>query len=135
MVFITNSPHQTQKVGKTLAKEIKEGDIVGIFGPLGCGKTTLLKGIFKGLGIKKSVRSSSFVLMQEYKLKKVNIYHYDLYRIKDKKELFNLGWPASSFIIFIEWAERVKDFLSFSIRIRLFYEGERRRKIKVEFLR
>jgi len=135
MVFITNSPHQTQKVGKNLAKEIKEGDIVGIFGPLGCGKTTLLKGIFKGLGIKKSVRSPSFVLMQEYKLKKVNIYHYDLYRIKDKKELFNLGWPTSSFIIFIEWAERVKNFLSFSVRIRLFYEGERRRRIKVEFLR
>ncbi len=135
MVFITDSPRETQKVGKALAKRIKEGDIVGIFGPLGCGKTTLLKGIFKGLGVKKLVRSPSFVLMREYKLKRVNIYHYDLYRIRNKKELLNLGWPKVSFIIFIEWAERVKDFLSFSIRMKLSYEGEKRRRIDVEFLR
>jgi len=135
MVIITDTFFKTQKVGKNLAKKIKINDIVGLEGPLGAGKTTLIRGLLRGLGVKKTIRSPSFVLVREYNLKRFTIYHYDLYRIKDKREFINLGWPSKPFIVLIEWADKVENFVQFSIKIKLNYLEERKRKIEIEFLR
>lgn len=135
MVIITTSHLQTQKVGKELAEKINLNDVVGLQGPLGVGKTTLIRGLLRGLGVKKTIRSPSFVLVREYNLKRFTIYHYDLYRIKDEKEFINLGWPSKPFIVLIEWADRVEDFVRFSVKINLDYLEETKRRIEIEFLR
>ena len=80
-IIITNSPENTRKFGKALSKQLKPGDVVCLKGELGSGKTTLTQGIAHGLGIKGFVRSSSFVIVNEYKSSKAKLYHIDLYRL------------------------------------------------------
>ncbi len=114
MQILTKNPQQTISLGKKIAKSLKEGDILALFGDLGSGKTTFTKGIAEGLGIdKRSVNSPSFVLVKEYK-GRIPFYHFDLYRIRNSIEIFNIGYEeylSSGGIIAIEWADRVKDVL------------------------
>ena len=111
----TTSEKETQKLAEKLAAKLKTGDVVCLYGDLGAGKTVFAKGIAKGLGIKKRILSPTFVLMRMYpfyrKSEKAILYHLDLYRTNDDK---NLGLDEifeSGGIILIEWAEKIKKFL------------------------
>ena len=70
MEFITNSPNETEEVGKNLVKKLKGGDIVLLNGDLGAGKSTFVKGIAMGLKIKRTINSPTFTLMNVYTLDK-----------------------------------------------------------------
>lgn len=88
--------------------------VVGLYGDLGAGKTTLTKAVGKILGIKRKLSSPTFVIIKRYKInnkKHKNLFHLDAYRLKNEKELINLGWEAiisnPENLIFIEWPENV----------------------------
>jgi tRNA threonylcarbamoyladenosine biosynthesis protein TsaE len=127
-VFITNSPEQTRKLGKILAKELRGGEIVCLMGELGSGKTTFAQGTLKGLGAKKPYTSPTFVVMKHYKLKAKskkrkataqnskleNIYHIDAYRVC-AKDVLALGWKEiianKKNTVIVEWAERIRKII------------------------
>ena len=90
--MITNSAKETMLVGEKLAKKLKPGDIIALSGNLGSGKTTFTKGVGKGLGVKypRRINSPTFVLIKEYD-GKMPLYHLDLYRLDDLKEIENLA--------------------------------------------
>src|SRR4030042_3430729 len=82
--YITKNSEETEKLGGSLAPSIKPPAIIALESDLGGGKTTLVKGLAKGLGIKENVVSPTFVLERIYRIPKrpYSLYHYDLYRIK-----------------------------------------------------
>jgi tRNA threonylcarbamoyladenosine biosynthesis protein TsaE len=104
---------------------------VHLSGPLGAGKTTLARGLLRGLGHAGRVRSPTFTLLEPYELATCNVIHLDLYRLADPGELEYLGLvdllsPGS--LVLVEWAERGGDRLPPpDLRIALDYDGEGRR--------
>ncbi len=115
MEFVTTRhPDQTLAVGERLGSALQPGDIVALDGDLGAGKTLLTKGIARSLGISDSdVTSPTFSLIHEYAAP-VPLYHFDLYRLEDPEELWNLGYEDYFFgqgICVIEWAERITAYL------------------------
>ena len=130
---ITNSSEETQLLGKELAKYLVKGSVVALFGELGAGKTTLIKGIAQGLGLKENeVTSPTFTYLHIYNGKK-DLYHFDLYRVEDAKQFFDMGFDehlTSGGICLFEWPEKVLPHLpSSTITISLNHEDEQRRKI------
>ncbi|HSR89251.1 MAG TPA: tRNA (adenosine(37)-N6)-threonylcarbamoyltransferase complex ATPase subunit type 1 TsaE [Candidatus Udaeobacter sp.] len=128
MQIITKSQSQTELFGKNLAAKLKGGDILLLSGELGAGKTSLVKGIAAGLGIKNEITSPTFTLMNVYPVKsgkagppsavfnRVNtLVHIDTYRLKDEKELSEIGVEdylgQANTICIIEWPEKIADLL------------------------
>lgn len=139
-IIKTKSERETFDFGKKLVKKLKGGDVVGLIGELGSGKTILIKGIANGLKIKKTITSPTFVLMKIYKTKTKNkikyLCHVDAYRVKNGAELINIGigdWLGKKNVLtVIEWAEKGKDILpkkSLIIRIKF---GKRKNERKIE---
>ncbi|MFH1198991.1 MAG: tRNA (adenosine(37)-N6)-threonylcarbamoyltransferase complex ATPase subunit type 1 TsaE [Candidatus Omnitrophota bacterium] len=114
MQIISKSPKETLHLGKRMSQLLKGGDIICLFGNLGSGKTVLTKGIAWGMGIKKEkVVSPSFVLIRQYTKVNPPLYHFDLYRLKDPKEIIDLGYEEYFYnggVAVIEWADRL-DYL------------------------
>ncbi len=109
------SEQETIKLGEVLGEVLEEGSIVALIGDLGTGKTTIAKGIVRGLGGREDdeVTSPSFVLVNQYQ-GRLPIFHMDLYRLMNPRELSELGWEEfafSSAVTLIEWAEKIKPFL------------------------
>ncbi|MBN1870135.1 MAG: tRNA (adenosine(37)-N6)-threonylcarbamoyltransferase complex ATPase subunit type 1 TsaE [Candidatus Omnitrophica bacterium] len=108
------SPEETKAFGKYLAKFLDKGDIVCLFGELGSGKTTLIKGIALGLDIDElKVNSPSFVLMNIYQ-GRLPLYHFDFYRLEDSKGIGSIGYDEFLYgdgVSVIEWADRLGLFL------------------------
>lgn len=115
MKVISRSFAETIKIGKGIAKNLKKGDIICLFGELGSGKTTLTKGLAAGLGVKiKDVLSPSFVLIREFPNTRLPLYHFDLYRLKKPEDISTLGYEEYFFadaVTVIEWADRLKYLL------------------------
>lgn len=133
--YITSSQEETFDVGYELGKKAKKGDIFGLIGDLGTGKTILAKGIAKGLGINEEITSPTFTLLEVYEAA-IPLYHFDLYRISDDSELENLFFEEYWYgdgVSVIEWAERAMKRLPNDIFIiKLEYTGKNRRKIIIE---
>ena len=132
----THSAKETYALGKIFSKSLIVGDVVVLRGPLGVGKTTFIKGILGGFGIKnRDILSPSFILIREYKKKGITINHIDLYRIKTKKELLSLGYNdyfyAPQAITLIEWGERIKHMLDKFIKVDIAFLNFNSRKIKL----
>jgi len=135
--FITDSAEQTVDVGVIIAKLLKPNTAIALCGQLGCGKTTLVKGIAAGLGIKSSlVVSPSFVLMREYKGGRLPLFHSDLYRLKDSKQVFELGvedYFRQNGILVIEWADKAEEFLPAEyLCICIFFLAKNKRRFKLK---
>ncbi|RKY32451.1 MAG: tRNA (adenosine(37)-N6)-threonylcarbamoyltransferase complex ATPase subunit type 1 TsaE, partial [Candidatus Omnitrophota bacterium] len=92
MQIISNSAAQTMKIGSKIAKRLEKGDIICLFGDLGSGKTIFTKGLGRGLGItEKKIISPTFIFVREHKAK-INLFHFDLYRLKDPEDISELGY-------------------------------------------
>ena len=133
--FISKSPGQTIALGARLARKLKKGDIVCLFGNLGTGKTTLTKGIAKGLKIRKeTVNSPTFILMNVYK-GKLPLFHFDLYRLDNLKEIAALGYEDFFYdngVSVIEWADKLKNLLPEDcVAVHFFMKGRDRRVIEL----
>ena len=111
-VFDTRSAAGTVALGRRIAKRLRPGDCVALAGPLGAGKTVLVRGIAVGLGLadERWVSSPSFVLVREYPAN-VPVYHLDLYRLSaPAAELADLGIEEmlQDGVVVIEWADRAQ---------------------------
>jgi len=142
MEIITKNAKETREFGEKIGsklvgsvgdKERSRGNIFGLVGDLGSGKTTFVQGLARGLGIKQRIISPTFIIMRSYRIKVkaqksklkaksnnskyTNFYHVDLYRLEGniEKEITNLGlkeiWSESENIVAIEWAEKVKKLI------------------------
>ncbi len=135
--LITNNPGQTIDLGKQLAGFLKAGDVIALSGDLGTGKTTLVKGIAQGLGInKKEVNSPSYVLIKEYKGKKIELFHCDLYRLNNVEQIGFLGiedYFDRGGVFVIEWAKRAGNLLPDEyLDISIVLKGENSRRFKIK---
>ena len=134
----TNSPGETIEFGRSLGARLRGGEVIAICGPLGSGKTHLIKGIAAGAGAEDvaCVNSPTFVIINEYS-GRLDIYHIDAYRLNSISEFEMLGFddycrPGS--VVLIEWADKIESALQGidCIRITLDHAGETIRKIHIE---
>ena len=114
--YISNSPAETENIAAELAKELKAGDFVAFFGDLGAGKTAFSRGIVKYLAPEclELVHSPTFAIVNEYVGKKISIFHFDMYRIKDEDDLISTGfydYEERGGIIITEWSENILEFI------------------------
>ncbi len=135
--FITQSFKETRDIGKRLAKFVKPGDIICLFGDLGSGKTTLVKGLASGLGAhEEDVTSPTFVFLNVYDQAKRTIFHFDLYRLEKEQELFDIGYEEFFYgkgVSIIEWSERLGPLLPKErLDIYLEHTGEDVRDIRLK---
>ena len=126
-----SSEKQTRALAKRLSDFFKKGDLVFLFGEIGTGKTTFVKNFINNLQKKNQeniteVPSPTFNILNEYKIKNLDIYHYDLYRVKDKEELQNLGQinGNSNALVFVEWPELLKKNILNYIGLHFEYEDD-----------
>lgn len=107
-----------------LAAKIKGGEIFALIGPLGAGKTTLVKAVGKKLGVRRTIPSPTFTLMNTFTIprhgppkgrRSLTLYHLDLYRLRSFREVASLGitevWGKKDTVVFIEWANKIKKHL------------------------
>ena len=136
--IITGSPDESKKIGQAIGRSLMPGDGVLLFGELGAGKTTLIGGICRALGVKQHVKSPTFVLCWQYNGRDALVHHIDLYRLSDYEELENIGWEDmsdSGSIYLLEWADRFEvPGTEKAVRVHLEYgEDPRYRQVAVEF--
>ncbi len=136
MEIVSESTVQTRALGKRIGKLLKRGQVVALVGELGSGKTVLAQGIAMGLGVSPRAypRSPSFVLINEYK-GKFPVYHFDLYRLNNIRELESIGYREYFYgqgVAVIEWAQKVEEALpDYYLRVELYFHGKRDRLIKL----
>lgn len=108
------SEQETKDIAYNLAKNAKIGDIYCLCGDLGVGKTQFSKGFSKGLLIDEDITSPTFTIVNEYDTGRLPFYHFDVYRINDIEELYDIGYEEYFFgkgVCLIEWAEIIKDII------------------------
>jgi tRNA threonylcarbamoyladenosine biosynthesis protein TsaE len=127
----------TLSFGNALAHVIEPGLFIALSGNLGSGKTTLVRGILRGLGYQGIVKSPTYTLVELYNLFRLNFYHFDFYRFNDPQEWLEAGFrdhfePRN--VCVVEWPERVGDLLPLpDLKISLIEEaGGRRARIAAE---
>lgn len=128
-------PEATEAFGFRLARELRPGDVVALFGELGAGKTTLARGILAGLGHDDEVASPTFPIVIPYETLAVPVWHVDLYRIEDPAEIEELALAEAlqDGALLLEWPERMGDSLwARSLRLTLKREGEGARALTAE---
>lgn len=109
----SNSLNETQKFAEEFATKLKPGDVLCMYGDLGAGKTAFVQGLAKGLSVTDYVNSPTFTIVNEYE-GKVPLYHFDVYRICDSFEMYDIGFDEyidGDGICVIEWAELIEDIL------------------------
>jgi len=112
--YTTRSVEETIRLGEEFSRQLGPGSVVALYGELGTGKTHLVKGICRGLGVTEHVASPTFTIINEYHAPRRAICHIDCYRLKAASELLDAGieeYFAGEFICLIEWADRVRDLL------------------------
>lgn len=112
--IIAKNEDETKKLGLELGRRAEPGQIIALIGDLGTGKTTLTKYIAEGLGITEVVSSPTFTVIKEYESGRMPLYHFDVYRVGDPDELFNIGayeYFDGNGLCVIEWADLIKDEL------------------------
>lgn len=113
MVYSSNSPKETENIAKAFAKELKSGDVICLNGDLGVGKTAFVQGLAKALGVSEPISSPTFTIVNCYDAK-LPIYHFDVYRIEDCDEMYEIGYEEYVYgdgITIIEWPEKIKEIL------------------------
>jgi len=130
----TSTPSQTRRIGERIGRLLRAGDVVLLSGELGAGKTVLAQGIGRGMGIRDQIKSSSFVIMNEYQGPALRLYHADLYRLEEPEQVAELALDelASSGVLVVEWPERAEAELPQEhLRVHLAYDGAKARTLTI----
>lgn len=109
----THSFEETVEFGEKLGNVLKSGDIISLSGDLGTGKTAFANGIAKSLGITAYITSPTFTIVNEYE-GKLPLYHFDVYRISEPDDMFDIGFEEyinGEGITIVEWGEQIKEIL------------------------
>jgi tRNA threonylcarbamoyladenosine biosynthesis protein TsaE len=134
----SNSAHETIEIGRRIGARLRGGEVIGLIGPLGSGKTHLIKGIAAGLDAEQTetvVNSPTFVIVNEYAAR-LSIYHIDAYRLNSIAEFEMIGFDdycRADSVVLIEWADRVREALKGVdwVRIELSHLGPKRRALHI----
>ena len=131
----TSTPSQTRRIGERIGRMLRAGDVVLLSGELGAGKTVLAQGIGLGMGIIDPIKSSSFVIMNEYQGPELRMFHADLYRLEDPAQVAELALDelAERGVLVVEWPERAPAELPAEhLRVELSYDGAKGRSVRIE---
>ena len=114
--FISHSPEETAALGEQWGREAQPGWVIGLTGDLGAGKTQLVKGLARGLGITGRIQSPTFALVNEYTGGRLPLAHIDLYRLETPAQIVGAGlevyFNKPRGVAVIEWCERWPEFAS-----------------------
>lgn len=105
---------ETEALGERIGRGAAPGMVIALIGDLGTGKTTLTKSIARGLGVTETVTSPTFNIIREYRSGRLPLYHFDVYRIADPDEMFELGYEEYFYgdgICVVEWADIIEELL------------------------
>jgi len=134
MIIDTNSENETIVEGEKLGRTLKPGAVVALYGDLGAGKTAFTRGIAKGLGITMNVSSPTFTIVNEYP-GKTPLFHFDMYRLKNENELFDIGWDDyqdRGGVCVVEWSEKVPGaFTADTIMVKIENLGDNKRSLLI----
>lgn len=111
--FVSKKEEDTKKFAKSLASHLKKQDIIVLTGDLGSGKTKFTEGILSYFGLEKEISSPTFTIVNEYLKDEITIYHFDVYRLEDSSEFYEIGGEEyfENGICLIEWGELIEDVL------------------------
>ena len=110
MKIVSFSAEETARIGYNMGKAAKPGDIYCLSGTLGAGKTVFSQGFARGLGYTGRVTSPTFTIMNTYEGGRLNLYHFDLYRLENETDLESIGYEEyfySDGCCLVEWPERM----------------------------
>lgn len=105
---------ETQAFGEQIGQTASAGTVIALIGDLGTGKTTLTKSIARGLGVTETVTSPTFNIIREYRSGRIPLYHFDVYRITDPDEMYELGYEEYFYgdgLCVVEWADMIEELL------------------------
>ena len=114
MDYLTHNEAETEALGARLAAALSPGAVVAYRGDLGAGKTAFTRGLARGLGYPGRVTSPTFTIVNEYEGGRLPLFHFDMYRLADADDLFDIGWEDyldRGGVCAVEWSEQVADAL------------------------
>lgn len=114
MIKEVYSEKETRDFAYKIAQEVQPGQVYCLDGDLGVGKTVFTKGFALGLGIEDDITSPTFTIVNEYHSGRMPFYHFDVYRIGDEDEMFDIGFDEyidGNGVCLIEWAELIKSII------------------------
>ena len=135
MIFLTNSPKETESVAERLAKVLPAGTVIAYRGDLGAGKTAFTRGLARGLGYPEPVTSPTYTIVNEYLGGRLPLFHFDMYRLRSSDDLWDIGWEdylERGGVCAVEWSENVADAMEEPIIITIEKLGEDTRQITIE---
>lgn len=134
-VYLSVSPEKTEEIAEKLGKGLVGGEVIAFRGDLGMGKTCFTRGLARGLGFKGDVTSPTFALINEYLGGRLNLYHFDMYRISTWEELYSCGffeYIEGGGVVAAEWSENIENALpENTIYVEIKYIDEATREIKI----
>lgn len=136
--IILKSTEDTDAFGRELAEKAGPNSVIALTGDLGAGKTTLTKAIAKGLGVSETLTSPTFTIVCEYDSGRLPLFHFDVYRVHDSEELFEIGFEDymhKGGLCVIEWADLLEEGMlpGDTIHIKLSYgENDDERIAEIE---
>ena len=135
MTFTTHSPEETIELGIKIGERLRKGDVIAMQGTLAAGKTTIIKGIARALGISETITSPTFCLISEYR-GKMPLYHMDVYRLEGADDFVSLGTDDMIYgdgVSVIEWSEKIMSELpEKTIILRITPNDDGSRLIEIE---
>lgn len=135
-IYTSSSPEMTLEIAESFSQELNGGEIIAFKGDLGMGKTCFTRGIAKGLGYKGEVNSPTFSVMNEYKGGRLDIFHFDMYRISSWEDLDAVGffdYSSGSGVTVVEWSENIEGALNGEIiTVNIERLDNTKRKISIE---
>ncbi len=134
--FLSDNELMTKEFAKKLASRLVKGSFLAVYGDLGAGKTAFVKGLAEGLDVSEPVVSPTFTILRMYESGKLPLYHFDVYRIADEDELFEIGfdeYAVGDGVCVCEWADLIPNALPQKrLDIRIERTGDNGRKITIE---
>lgn len=112
--FLSEDEQTTKEFAKKLALRLTQGSFLAICGDLGAGKTAFVRGLAEGLEVKESIVSPTYTILRAYESGQLPLYHFDVYRIADEDELYEIGfsdYATGDGICVCEWADLILDAL------------------------
>ena len=114
MVIDSYSKDDTYELGRRIGSRIQAGSVITLIGDLGVGKTVFAKGLAEGLDIEDDIVSPTFTIVQIYEEGRMPLYHFDVYRIEDCDEMYEIGYEDYFFgegVCLIEWADNISELI------------------------
>ena len=135
MIYETNSPEETERVGEALGRIVRPGTVIAYQGDLGAGKTAFTRGLARGLGYAEPVTSPTYTIVNEYLGGRLPLFHFDMYRLRSAEDLWDIGWEDyldRGGVCCVEWSENVAEALENPLTISIEKLGDTTRRITLE---